>query len=286
MVERTAPARVSRPTSRPSASTMVTGSMNSSVTPASYAVRTAATGSDAGGAEAGTVEVEDNNGPQTVQTPPASVVATDNRTFETLSDWDVELSAGAVSLMPDDNPYTEDEDIVDLGNHREPNLEAVVAAEPTLIINGQRFAQYHDDFVKYAPEATILELDPRDDQPFADLIAREAKAAGVPIALAHAVVFIESSYRPNVTGRAGEVGLMQIKPATARDMGFRGSTRDLYDPATNLRYGMKYLAGAKARGGGTTCGTILKYNAGHYATRSNPVSRRYCERVKVHMASF
>lgn len=135
-------------------------------------------------------------------------------------------------------------------------------------------------------ELQTAEPTPFDDQPFADLIAREAKAAGVPIALAHAVVFIESSYRPNVTGRAGEVGLMQIKPATARDMGFRGSTRDLYDPATNLRYGMKYLAGAKARGGGTTCGTILKYNAGHYATRSNPVSRRYCERVKVHMASF
>lgn len=134
--------------------------------------------------------------------------------------------------------------------------------------------------------AETREPSPFDDQPFADLIAKEAARAGVPVELAHAVVFIESSYRPDVTGSAGEVGLMQIKPATARDMGFRGSTRDLYDPATNLRYGMKYLAGAKARGGGTTCGTILKYNAGHYAKRSNPVSRRYCERVKLHMASF
>ena len=134
--------------------------------------------SDAGGAEGGTVEVEDNNGTQTVQVPPASVVATDNRTFETLSDWGVTLTAAARTLMPTTIDYKDDESIIDLGNHREPDLEAVVAAEPTLIINGQRFAQYHDDFVKYAPEATILELDPREDQPFADELKRQVSVLG------------------------------------------------------------------------------------------------------------
>lgn len=135
-------------------------------------------------------------------------------------------------------------------------------------------------------KVAVVKPSPFADQPFADLIAREAGRAGVSVELAHAVVFIESSYRPAVTGSAGEVGLMQIKLATARDMGFEGTRKELYDPATNLRYGLRYLAGAKARGGGTTCGTILKYNAGHYAKRSNPVSRRYCERVKLHLASF
>lgn len=134
--------------------------------------------SDSGGDSSGTVEVEDNNGPQTIQTPPASVVATDNRTFETLADWGITLTAAARALMPSTNPYKEDESIIDLGNHREPDLEAVVAAEPTLIINGQRFAQYHDDFVKYAPEAAILELDPRDDQPFADELKRQVSVLG------------------------------------------------------------------------------------------------------------
>jgi len=135
---------------------------------------------DAGGEgdAAGTIEVEDNNGAQTVQLPPSSVVATDNRTFETLSDWGVTLTAAARALMPSTNPYKADESIIDLGNHREPDLEAVVAAEPTLIINGQRFAQYHDDFVKFAPEAAILELDPRDDQPFADELKRQVSVLG------------------------------------------------------------------------------------------------------------
>lgn len=123
-------------------------------------------------------------------------------------------------------------------------------------------------------------------RPFADIIAQEARRAGVPVELAHAIVKVESNYRVHVTGRAGEIGLMQIKPATARDMGFEGNASELYNPLVNIKYGMKYLAGAAKRGGGTLCGTILKYNAGHYSKRMNPTSARYCEKVKVVLASL
>ena len=76
---------------------------------------------------------------------------------------------------------------------------------------------------------------------------------------------------------------MQIKPATASMMGYSGSATGLFDPETNIKYGMKYLAKAQKLGGGTTCGTILKYNAGHAAKRMNPVSRHYCSKVKRHI---
>lgn len=115
------------------------------------------------------------------------------------------------------------------------------------------------------------------------LIARYAAAEGVPLLLAHAVIRIESNYRVNARGSAGEVGLMQIKPATARGMGYRGSVSGLYDPATNLRWGMKYLGKAHQLGGGQTCGTILKYNAGHGAKQMNKVSSAYCGKVKAQM---
>ena len=78
---------------------------------------------------------------------------------------------------------------------------------------------------------------------------------------------------------------MQIKPATARMMGYSGSTKGLYHPVVNIKYGMKYLAKAHELGGGTTCGTILKYNAGHAAKRMNPVSSAYCSKVKRHLAA-
>ncbi len=119
---------------------------------------------------------------------------------------------------------------------------------------------------------------------YGSIVARYASSYGVPASLAHAVIRVESNYRPDARGRAGEVGLMQIKPATARMMGYSGSTKALFNPETNIKYGMKYLAKAHELGGGTTCGTILKYNAGHGAKRMNKISAAYCKKVKVHLA--
>ncbi|MEO3385501.1 lytic transglycosylase domain-containing protein [Mesorhizobium sp. CAU 1741] len=115
------------------------------------------------------------------------------------------------------------------------------------------------------------------------IIARHAAENGIPVALAHAVVRVESNYRANARGSAGEIGLMQIKPATARMMGYSGSAKGLYDPDTNIRFGMKYLAKAHQLGGGDTCGTILRYNAGHAAKRMNRISAAYCAKVKRHL---
>ena len=127
---------------------------------------------------ASTVTVEDNNGTQKISTPPTSVVATDNRTFQTLSDWGIELSAGAVALMPTTVDYKTDKSIIDLGNHNEPDLESVVAVEPDLIINGQRFTQHHDKVANLVPDATILELDPREGEPFDDELKRQVTVLG------------------------------------------------------------------------------------------------------------
>jgi soluble lytic murein transglycosylase-like protein len=115
---------------------------------------------------------------------------------------------------------------------------------------------------------------------FTILIQSYAKQYGVPLDLAHAIVKVESNFDPKARGRAGEIGLMQIKPATARLMGYSGTTKGLYDPETNIKFGMKYLAKAHELSDGTTCGTVLKYNAGHGAKRMNPVSKRYCGKVQ------
>lgn len=115
---------------------------------------------------------------------------------------------------------------------------------------------------------------------YSTIISRYARNYGVPVDLAHAIIKIESNYRASARGSAGEIGLMQIKLSTARMMGYSGSRKGLYNPETNIKYGMKYLAMAHDLGGGTTCGTVLKYNAGHGAKRMNPVSARYCSKVK------
>ena len=118
---------------------------------------------------------------------------------------------------------------------------------------------------------------------YSTIINKYAAAYGVPSSLAQAVVRVESNFRPNARGSAGEIGLMQIKPSTARMLGYNGSAKGLFHPETNIKYGMKYLAQAHKLGGRTVCGTILKYNAGHGAKRMNPVSARYCSKVKAYM---
>ncbi|MFV9428715.1 siderophore ABC transporter substrate-binding protein [Rhodococcus aetherivorans] len=180
-----------------------------------------------------TVTVEDNFGTQTVTVPPKSVVATDNSTFETLDTWGVPLAAGAVSLMPKTISYTEDDSIVDLGSHREPNLEAVVAVEPDLIINGGRYAQFREQFEELAPDATIVEVAPRDGEDFAEelkrgttvlgeIFAKEAEAQELNDALDASIARVQAAYSPDqsVMGlivSGGEIGY--VAPSTGRTIG-------------------------------------------------------------------
>lgn len=125
---------------------------------------------------------------------------------------------------------------------------------------------------------------PNQSSRFASLIAAHAKANGISLALANAVVAIESRYNPRATGSAGEIGLMQIKLRTARGVGYRGSAKGLYDPETNLRYGMKYLGQAQKLARGDLCGTIMKYNGGHYLKRPTRGTRAYCGKARQYMA--
>ncbi|WP_208440481.1 lytic transglycosylase domain-containing protein [Bartonella raoultii] len=135
-----------------------------------------------------------------------------------------------------------------------------------------------ENSVNIAPKISV--------RPYESLIRKFANKYDVPVNLAHAVVRVESNYKAHTKGAAGEIGLMQIKPSTARGLGFNGSVQDLYDPATNLEYGMRYLARAYKLSGGNTCGTILKYNAGHAAKKMNSISAKYCLKVKTYLASL
>ncbi|KAA6405906.1 lytic transglycosylase domain-containing protein [Candidatus Tokpelaia sp.] len=122
-------------------------------------------------------------------------------------------------------------------------------------------------------------------RPYEKAIHHMARKYHVPEDLIHAVVQTESGYNYRTRGGVGEIGLMQLRPATARLLGYKGSVRGLYNPAINLEYGTRYLALAQNLSGGNLCGTVLKYNAGHGAQRMNPVSFRYCQRVKAYLSA-
>lgn len=105
-----------------------------------------------------TVEITDVHGTVSVPVNPKKVISLDNRTFETLSDWGIELVAVPKEVMPADSPYVTDESVQNIGNHREPDLELIAAADPDLVIIGQRFASYYDEIKKLVPNAVVIDL--------------------------------------------------------------------------------------------------------------------------------
>lgn len=121
-------------------------------------------------AKATTVEITDIHGTVMVPVNPKTVVALDNRTFETLSDWGIKLVAAPKGVMPADSAYVADPEVQDIGNHKEPNLEIIAAANPDLVIVGQRFASYYEDIKKLVPNAAIVDL--------SFVVSKEAGASG------------------------------------------------------------------------------------------------------------
>lgn len=79
-----------------------------------------------------------------------------------------------------------------------------------------------------------------------DMFAAAARKQGVPVALAHAVIRVESGGRCNAVGpatRAGRgMGPLQILPSSARGLGYRGPVSALATCGAGLTYGMKHLA--------------------------------------------
>ena len=112
--------------------------------------------------------------------------------------------------------------------------------------------------------AAVEIRNPRADAAHIDrLIAKYAALYEVPEGLVRRVVKRESTFNPNAYNR-GHWGLMQIKHATARGMGYRGPAKGLLDPETNLKYSVKYLRGAYMVARGNERHADRLYQRGYY----------------------
>ena len=95
------------------------------------------------------------------------------------------------------------------------------------------------------------------------LIAKYAALYQVPEALVRRVIERESNYRPAAYSK-GNWGLMQIRHATARGMGYDGPAKGLLDAETNLKYAVKYLRGAWLVAQGNADRAVRFYASGYY----------------------
>ena len=112
--------------------------------------------------------------------------------------------------------------------------------------------------------------DPARVRRFTPLIEANARAAGLDPALVLAVVAVESGFDPHAVSDKGAIGLMQVLPGTGARYGVRADAKRsaierLFDPATNLRVGTRYLRDLLARFGNDVSLALAAYNAGEGA---------------------
>jgi hypothetical protein len=91
-----------------------------------------------------------------------------------------------------------------------------------------------------APEAPSAEpgFPSTADQPFDAIVRQVAAEHDLDPRLLHAILIVESAYRPDAVSSAGAQGLAQLMPGTARDLG----VADPFDPAQNVAGGGAYVA--------------------------------------------
>lgn len=103
---------------------------------------------------------------------------------------------------------------------------------------------------------------------YAPTIGAEAGSAGLDPYLVAAVINVESGFRSGAVSDAGAVGLMQIKPSTARAVAAQADLPEHVDattllrPGTNIRVGTRYLGYLVRRYGGNSELALAAYNAG------------------------
>ena len=78
---------------------------------------------------------------------------------------------------------------------------------------------------------------------------------------------------------------MQVLPATAVMLEFRGTSAELADPATNVRLGIRYLGDAWFLAREYLCMALMTYSAGHGEDAMSGRSLDYCARVRAYLAS-
>ena len=152
--------------------------------------------------------------------------------------------------------------------------------------NNTRYEVIHYDLSCYAcnPNSTVdWHNTPLQLSVYEDSIQAAARHHGVDPALVRAVIHAESAFRANAKSKKGALGLMQLMPDTAKDMGVANAL----SPRENIQGGVRYLAWLLEIHGGNTTLATASYNAGPGAVKRfggippYEETRTYVKRVRI-----
>lgn len=117
------------------------------------------------------------------------------------------------------------------------------------------------DALRLGQNAEVAKGGAPPESPFNGFIAKASKEHDIPVALIHAVIRVESNYKPEAVSSAGAQGLMQLMPGTAKDM----KVTHPFDPEDNILGGTAYLRRLANHYDGDIVKTLAAYHAGFRA---------------------
>lgn len=217
------------------------------------------------------------------QTPPIN----NNQKTDSNLDTIIEKAAGK---------HGSDSDLSRSGVKTESNFDAG-SASPKRARSLMRLmpADARDLAVKNAddPAENVMDEAPsknkyqKTDSNLDSIIEKAADRYGVDPDLIRSVIKTESNFNSRATSPKGAMGLMQLMPGTARDLGVRNA----YDPEENIMGGTRYLKTLLNRYDGKVDVALAAYNWGMGNLEKNPhrlprETANYIARVNSHYKNF
>jgi hypothetical protein len=123
------------------------------------------------------------------------------------------------------------------------DLSQAASSAVSDLVKGEDDKEVRKDWTAWAKDNGYGPLFHEVDSMYGDFIREELDGIDTKITWQTVVakICVESANNPNLVGSAGEIGLMQIKPATGKQFGV-SNPEDLYDPFINIQAGIKFLA--------------------------------------------
>ena len=188
----------------------------------------------------------------------------------------VERGSGSLALLPASR--------FDATDFLNPRLVPALEPEPLGLADAASGPGRAPEASAALLEAARIRAIPSDGsrRPYARLIERAADRYGVDPNLVHALIEVESGYRPDVVSAAGAMGLMQLMPDTAKRYG----VGDPLDPEANIEAGTRHLRALLDEFGPLfALNALAAYHAGEAVVRQHggippyPQTHRFVRRV-------
>ena len=154
-----------------------------------------------------------------------------------------------------------------------PSFEKVLQATTksnfgTLLLD-PHLKSVNADIIRQSPQTSLTNAlneaaaiqantQPASKSQILNVVSQISKKHGVDEKLVQALIKQESGFNPNAKSKAGAIGLMQLMPATAKNLG----VKDPYNIVQNVEGGDKYLKSILDKYNGNMILALAAYNAG------------------------